>query len=219
MKELIDWLNDPKDYYRGIHLYEVHGGYQSLVTLLTNHHDPEKLESAMRKLKATLAEKAASLPPATPAHAHARNNTYLRELDAKWHPLFSEMSMCHARLSTVRGDKERKKLATRIISLEAQCATYWQQRDHYEQTGKILDIAPVSRKKKVTRAPQLPANEHRRLTTLRSNLCHNRNELAAIEERIQAVKDGIEKSKWEGRKTKKLAQIKEKEAAIKKLEE
>ena len=210
MNDIITWLNDPKDYMVGLHLYDIHGGYKSVVTLLTNHRNPDKLINVMRDLKNKLATQ--------PVVTHAvPKSTYLTELDKKWHPVYAEMSMYHARMAMATTDEQRRVLANKVIALENECGEYWQQRDYYIQHGESM-LMPAKQLKKSTQSSQLSANDHKRLTNLRTYVSINKRALMDIEAQILVAKDETQRKRLVGKKNKKEAQLAQQQAEIKTLE-
>ena len=213
MKDIIDWLNNPKDYKQGVHLYDLYGGYKSVVTMLTNHHNKEKLVTVLRELKNKLPSKSTPVTTTTTT----TSSSYLSKIDTAWHKLYAEMSLYHARMAAVDTDEQRRTLAQQVLQLERQCATHWEQRDYYVQNGKPMPVKPV-KPKKVTKSSELSANDHKRLTNLRTYLSINKRELSGIQAQIQVTKDKTLLSRLHAKQSKKVAQMAEKEAEIKKLE-
>lgn len=212
MKDIIDWLNNPKDYAQGVHLYDLYGGYKSVVTLLTNHRNKEKLVTVLRALKNKLPSEPARITTTTTA-----SSPYLIKIEKAWHALYAEMSLYHARMAAVDTDGQRRTLAQQVLSLQQQCAVYWEQRDYYIQNGKPMPAKTVQ-PKKLTKSSELSANDHKRLTNLRTYISINKRELSGIQAQIEITKDKTLLSRLLTKQSKKVAQMAQKEVEIKKLE-
>lgn len=156
-EEVTAWLNSNRDYNKGVELYERYGHYNMVAVMLRMGN--ERSELHREKLLAVLKEMVTAPPPA-PKQFNAlpkktkpnpgnnppeETDEYLKSLDAKWKPVYTEMATHHSRLLAVDTNEARLALAQRIVNCHEQLVNFWQQRDYYQTNGKPMP-KPVKKK-------------------------------------------------------------------------
>lgn len=143
------WLNGPRNFYVGKAVYQTVGNDKHLLEVLNKGKTPiaeELLLKALQKLCAAPAAAPVAKPMETADDMPVSNDPVVKSIREEWMKPYQEMNYKRHELDKYQGNDpamvmKRKELAFEILELEQQCMKAWKKRDHYQQHGKLPDVA------------------------------------------------------------------------------
>lgn len=203
MDEIREWLKGPQNYETGAKLYLMYGKDNALRRIFSEPCSDFKKKKLAECLKGLITKKTATDKKITETkevaieHISVSERKWPKEKDAtlaalheKWKPVFAEMMSLMSRIYDVaKGGltdpamkQEAGRMAHRICDLDDECDVIYQQRDHYQQHGKLpADKGPMELVVDIKKIPLALSNARRYIRDYKNILLKNPGNVKAAE--------------------------------------
>lgn len=203
MDDIREWLKGTQNYDAGAKLYLVHGTDHALRRVFSEPASDFKKKKLVEALKALVTKKQSVVKIIETTKAVAiehiavsdrkwpkKKDATLAALHEKWKPLFAEMMSLCSRIYEVAKQgqtdpamkQEAGRMAHRICDLDDECDAIYQQRDHYQQHGKLpADKGPMELVVDIKKIPLALSNARRYIRDYKNILLKNPGNVKAAE--------------------------------------
>ena len=189
MQNVKKWLEGPRSFLVGRAIYNAVGKDSNLKLLLANGETPQSKSALIKGMQYLLTPSSNDLTPTVAKQLEPvekspmavmpdSQDRVLQAIKNEWQKPYKEMCYLQGQLDQFGGSNDenaiskRQEIAVQILDMEKLCIKAWAKRDHYQNTGELLE-----EKKFVIRIPTNPKDIAVLINRIKKNIRNNRQSM------------------------------------------